>query len=154
MRVRRVDVVETAEAENRCGCHEEAHHCAAVEGGQQCVGHAAFARCLTRSHVGEGRSLHPDEAGEEREEGAKKEAEPSQETGSLPLEGEVEEHKDGGRVDREHLVFTNEEGHRALSDVPGNHVHRVSAFGKALNTEVEEHGHYQAEHAGSKGDLR
>ena len=74
VRIVNKEKVEPAKAEKRRGRNEEAHHCAAVQGGEECVGLAALARCLGRSNIRKRRSLHSDEAGEQRKESADQEA--------------------------------------------------------------------------------
>ena len=84
----------------------------------------------------------------------KRKQDPGQQPGALTPEGEEEEREHGDRVDREHLVLAHQEGHRALPDVARDHVHRVRAFWQALDTEIEEHRDYQADHAGRQGNHR
>ena len=147
MRILGEYVVEAAQPEQRRRGHEEPHDRAPIERRQQSVRLRTLPGGLTRTHVGVGRGLHADEAGEERQEGAEQEAAAGDQSRPLAAEGEEEEGEYADRVDEEHLVLANQERHRALADVPTDHVHGLGPFRERFHPEVEEHGDGQAHDA-------
>ena len=147
VRVRRVEhAVEAADADEAEARDAEAHDRAAVEGGDERLGLAVGARGLSRADVRVRRALHAEEAGEEREEGARQEAHAGRDA-----EGRGEGAEDHERVEAEHLVLGHEEGHRTFADVPRDAGHRLVAFGEAGDAEVEDESRHQGEGAHGNG---